>query len=215
MYGDFMMMVDDEIGKVLAALEEAGMEEDTLVIFTSDNGPVWFGQDVEKFKHASSGPFRGMKADAWEGGHRMPFLARWPAQTPAGSTSERTISFTDVLATFADLVGEPLPESAGPDSFSFLSTLKGEAQEDRSPLVLESAKKLMTIRKGDWKFIEGRGSGGFSERYTKAPVDGPPAQLYNLSKDPGEKNNLFDSYPELVAELRTAMREIIDSGRSR
>lgn len=215
MYGDFMMMVDDEIGKVLGALEEAGMEEDTLVIFTSDNGPVWFEQDVEKFDHASSGPFRGMKADAWEGGHRMPFLVRWPAQTPAGSTSERTISFTDILATFAEIVGESLSESAGPDSFSFLATLKGEAQEERAPLVLESAKRLMTVRKGDWKFIEGRGSGGFSERYAKAPVDGPPAQLYNLKDDPGESNNLFESNPEMVAELRAAMKEIIESGRSR
>ncbi|MEM6916525.1 MAG: arylsulfatase, partial [Verrucomicrobiota bacterium] len=142
MYGDFMMMVDDEIGKVLAALESQGMTEDTLIIFTSDNGPVWFGQDVEKFGHASSGPLRGMKADAWEGGHRMPFLVRWPEVVETGGTSDRTISFTDVLATFAEMVGEPLSETAGPDSFSFLPTLRGELQEPRVPIVLESAKKL-------------------------------------------------------------------------
>lgn len=215
MYGDFMMMVDDEIGKVLVALAKAGMEEETLVIFTSDNGPVWFEQDVEKFEHASSGPFRGMKADAWEGGHRMPFLVRWPGMAAAGSETDRTVSFTDVLATLAEITGESLSDTSGPDSFSFLSTLKGESQESRAPVVMESAKKLMTIRRGDWKFIEGRGSGGFSERYIKAPVDGPPAQLYNLDNDPGETKNLYDAYPELVAELRAEMQTIIESGRSR
>lgn len=215
MYGDFMMMVDDEIGKVLGALAKAGMEEDTLVIFTSDNGPVWFEQDVEKFEHASSGPFRGMKADAWEGGHRMPFLVRWPGMAAAGSETDRTVSFTDVFATLAEITGESLSDSAGPDSFSFLQTLKGESQESRAPVVMESAKKLMTIRRGDWKFIEGRGSGGFSERYTKAPVDGPPAQLYDLKSDPGEIRNLYEAYPEVVAELRAEMKLIIESGRSR
>ncbi len=215
MYGDFMMMVDDEIGKVLSALSEAGMEEDTLVIFTSDNGPVWFEQDVEKFDHASSGPFRGMKADAWEGGHRMPFLVRWPGVAKAGSETDRTVSFTDVLATLAEITGEALSESAGPDSFSFLPTLKGDAQAPRAPVVMESAKGLMVIRRGDWKFIEGRGSGGFSERYTKAPVDGPPAQLYDLKVDPGEMDNLYESHLEVVAELRAEMKTIIESGWSR
>lgn len=217
MYGDFMMMVDDEIGKVMDALEAAEMEKDTLVIFTSDNGPVWFGQDVEKFGHASSGPFRGMKADAWEGGHRMPFLVRWPAVTESGSVSDHTISFTDVYATFAEMLGETMAENAGPDSFSFLPTLKGGAQEARAPIVLESAKKLMTIRRGDWKFIEGRGSGGFSERYAGLSVskEEPPAQLYHLADDPGETNNLYTEKSELVAELRAEMKRIIESGRSR
>ncbi|MEM1443203.1 MAG: arylsulfatase [Verrucomicrobiota bacterium] len=217
MYGDFMMMVDDEIGKVLAALDSKGIKEDTLVIFSSDNGPVWFGQDVEKFGHASSGLFRGMKADAWEGGHRMPFLVSWPAAIEAGSVSHRTISFTDVLATFAEMVGESLSENAGPDSFSFLPTLKGETQEPRTPIVLESAKKLMTIRQGDWKFIEGKGSGGFSERYggDETAKESAPAQLYDLKKDPGEIKNLYAEEPEVVAELRAEMKRIIEEGRSR
>lgn len=217
MYGDFMMMVDDEVKKVLAALEGAGMQENTLVIYTSDNGPVWFEQDVKKFGHASSGPFRGMKADAWEGGHRMPFLVRWPGVVAAGSESDRTISFTDILATLADIVGESLPEAAGPDSFSFLPALRGEPEKARPPVVMESAKKLMTIRRGDWKLIEGRGSGGFSERYAgdRSGEAGPPAQLYNLKEDPGETANLYESHPELVAALRAEMETIVASGRSR
>ncbi|MEE8307058.1 MAG: sulfatase-like hydrolase/transferase, partial [Gammaproteobacteria bacterium] len=105
MYGDFMAMVDYMIGRVLKALEDTGMEEETLVIFSSDNGPVWYDTDVQRLGHDSSGGMRGMKGDAYEGGHRMPFIVRWPGQVTPGSVSNQTISFTDVLATFAAVTG--------------------------------------------------------------------------------------------------------------
>ena len=125
LYGDFLMMVDHEIGRVLAALNSAGMLENTLLVFASENGPVWYPADTARFGHDSAGGLRGMKADAWEAGHRMPFIVRWPGTVGAGSVSDQTISFTDVLATLTDVVGRDLPAGAGPDSFSFLPALKG------------------------------------------------------------------------------------------
>ena len=113
MYGDFTMMVDHMIGRVLAALDKAKMTDDTLVIFSSDNGPVWYENDVERFGHDSSGGLRGMKADAWECGHRMPFIVRWPGSVAAGTVSDRLICFTDLLATFGELVETELTDDAG------------------------------------------------------------------------------------------------------
>ncbi len=209
MYGDFMTMVDDEIGKVLSALEDAGMTEDTLVLFTSDNGPVWYEEDVERLSHDSSGGFRGMKADAWEAGHRMPFIIRWPQAVEAGSVADKTISFTDLLATLAELTGGDLTENGGPDSYSFLSTLKGEASRERPPVVMQSGRRLMTIRSGEWKLIEGKGSGGFTKVPAEALKGEPEGQLYNLAKDPGEENNLFEEMPEVVDRLRSEMAEVV------
>ncbi|MEM9281185.1 MAG: arylsulfatase [Verrucomicrobiota bacterium] len=215
MYGDFMTMVDDEVGKVLAALEAAGMTDNTLVLFTSDNGPVWYEEDVERLAHDSSGGYRGMKADAWEAGHRMPFIVRWPGVVEAGTLAEKTISFTDLYATLADVVGEELGKEAGPDSFSFLETLEGGTCPERAPVVMESGRKLMTIRWGDWKLIEGQGSGGFS-KIEKADLAGEPAgQLYDLSQDPGETKNRYEELPEVVERLRSRMEEIVSAGRSR
>ena len=125
MYGDFTAMVDHMIGRVLTALEESGMKDDTLVIFSSDNGPVWYAKDTERYDHNSTGGMRGMKGDAYDGGHRMPFIVRWPGNVQAGSVTDQVICFTDVLATFADVTGAELPKGQGPDSFSFLNALKG------------------------------------------------------------------------------------------
>ena len=111
MYGDFMMMVDNEIGRVLNALEATEMDEDTMVIFTSDNGPVWYDEDVTRFDHDSSGGLRGMKSDAWEAGHRMPFIVRWPGEVKKGSVSDHLICFTDLMATFAEMHDVTLPLS--------------------------------------------------------------------------------------------------------
>ncbi len=232
MYGDFLMMVDHEIGRVLDSLDEAEIAKDTLVIFTSDNGPVWYDHDVERFGHDSSGGLRGMKSDAWEAGHRMPFIVRWPGEVKAGSASDQLVCFTDFLATFADIHDVNLPREAGPDSFSFLPALKGKKRgtsANRESVVMKSGSGgLMTIRSGDWKFIEGRGSGGFSGRGGRDPLasgddsgnskpadSGPEAQLYLMSKDIGETKNLFEKKPEIVSRLRKEMAEIVDSGRSR
>jgi arylsulfatase A-like enzyme len=215
-YGDFLMMVDQEIGRVIAALRSAGMLDSTLLVFASDNGPVWYPADAARFGHDSAGGLRGMKGDAWEGGHRMPFIVRWPGTVGAGTVCAQTISFTDVLATMADVAGRHLPDGAGPDSFSFLPALKGGTFQ-RAPIVMQSsADGFMTIRSGRWKLIEGLGSGGFSRpsRITPGPGD-PAGQLYDLDADPAETANRFASEPAVVERLRAEMRRLVEAGRSR
>lgn len=212
MYGDFAMMVDANVGRVLDSLQSVGMADDTLVVFTSDNGPVWYDTDVRRFKHDSSGGLRGMKSDAWECGHRMPFIVRWPGTVDKGSIAPQTISFVDLFATIADVVEKPLAENAAPDSFSFLNVLKG-TQPVREPvrkhLALKSGGGLKTIRSGNWKLIAGLGSGGFSEprrvKPGKSPIRG---QLYNMADDPGETKNLYGEHPEIVAQLSKTLQQI-------
>lgn len=213
MYGDFLMMVDAEISRVLATLEKEGMAENTLLVFSSDNGPVWYDEDVHRFGHDASGGFRGMKGDAWEAGHRMPFIVRWPGQVKAGSESDQLVGFPDVMATLAELTGTELPRDSHPDSYSFLPVLLG-SQPDDQPVrpfwLMESANGTMVIRSGEWKLIDQLGSGGFSKpgRIEPGPGD-PPGQLYDLSKDPGESNNLFDQKPEIVERLKKEMARTI------
>jgi arylsulfatase A-like enzyme len=216
-YGDFLMMVDHEIGRVRSALASAGVLDHTLLVLASDNGPVWYPTDAARFGHESSGGLRGMKGDAWEGGHRMPFIVRWPGTVAAGSVCDQTVAFTDLLETLADVVGTVLPDGAGPDSFSFLPALKGRGFE-RPPLVMQSGGGggLMTIRSGRWKLIEGLGSGGFSQPAKIQPGPGEPeGQLYDLQADLAETTNRFAGEPQVVARLRAEMRRLVAAGRSR
>lgn len=219
MYGDFLVMVDTMIGRVLDAMDRARMTDNTLVIFSSDNGPVWYDTDVTRFGHDSSGGLRGMKGDAWENGHRMPFVARWPGKVRAGSVTDQTICFTDMLATFAAIVDADLPAGAGPDSFNIEPVLLGRQPEDkaiRGPVVIPSANGTMTIRSGPWKLITSLGSGGFSKPGRIKPVSGgPEGQLYNLAEDRGETNNLYLQKPATVKRLMTELDQIRTSGRSR
>ena len=212
MYGDFAMMVDHNVGQVLQALTAAGMDDNTLVLFSSDNGPVWYDTDTQKYDHDSSGGLRGMKSDAWEGGHRMPFLVRWPGFVKPGSRTDQTVSFVDVMATMGDLLGTGLPDGAGPDSYSFFNVLTGLQPEDwpvRRDLVLKSGGGHMTIRSGPWKYIDKLGSGGFSKPRREDPAPGQPnGQLYNLVDDPGETNNLLAAEPKRAAQLLRRMQGI-------
>lgn len=215
LYGDFVSMVDAQIGRVLTALDESKMADDTLLIFTSDNGPVWREADVEKFGHRSTGGLRGMKADAWEGGHRMPMIVRWPGRVEKGSTSDQLVCFTDFLATFASVMGSQLPEDAGPDSVSFLpALLSSEADEPsvREQFVMQAGSRpsMMTIRRGDWKLVTQLGSGGFSDPQRVDPEPGgPEGQLYNLADDLGETNNVYLQYPALVSRLKAHLAEAV------
>lgn len=219
LYGDFMMMVDAEIGRVLQTLASHGMDRDTLVIFTSDNGPVWYDRDVERFGHDSAGGLRGMKADAWEAGHRMPFIVRWPGKVAERSKSDQLLCFTDLLATFADMLDVPLPADAGPDSFSFLPSLLGETggkTETRDAIVMRSGGGHEVVRRGRWKLINALGSGGFSDPRRIEPTEGDPqGQLYDLENDLGETTNLYDQHPEIVRELEAYRQRVQQSGRSR
>jgi arylsulfatase A-like enzyme len=216
MYGDFVQMVDAEVGRVLKALDEAGMAQDTLLVFTSDNGPVWSPADVARFGHDAAGGWRGMKGDAWEAGHRMPFIVRWPGQVKAASESKQTICFTDLLATFADVCGATPGGGAGPDSFSFLPVLLGKHPETkpiRGPILMQAGStEAMMIRSGDWKLIDQLGSGGFTKPSKIKPEPGDPAgQLYNLREDPAEVHNRYLEQPEIVARLKAEMKRIVES----
>ena len=220
LYGDFVMMVDAQVGRILSALDKHGIAKDTLVLFSSDNGPVWYDKDKQKFGHDSSGGLRGMKADAWEGGHRMPFVARWPTRVKPGSVTGQTICFTDVMATLAAICGTPLPDNAGPDSFSFLPVLDGIQPEEkpiRPPLVLQAGRnKTMLVRSGEWKLVLGDGTGGLSGSGKSKPAAVESiVQLYNLREDPGETTNQAERHQEKVAELQAIRRDILDRGRSR
>lgn len=219
LYGDFMEMVDAKVGEVLHALEETGMARETLVIFTSDNGPVWYERDINRFNHDSSGGLRGIKGDAYEGGHRMPFIVRWPGMIAPGSVSDQTISFTDLLATFAAIVDAGLPGDAGDDSFNLLPVLVGEQPEEepiRPPVVSTSSRGVRAIQDGRWKLIEEElGSGGFSDPSHIEPGPGDPGgQLYNLEEDPEETVNLWSAHPGVVKRLKELLERYDREGHS-
>jgi arylsulfatase A-like enzyme len=216
--GDFTMQVDVAVGQVLAALDKLKLSDNTLVLFTSDNGAPWTADDIKKFGHRSNGTWRGQKADIWEAGHRVPFIVRWPGKVKPGSTSEQTICLTDVLATCAAIADTKLPENAGEDSVSFLPALVNDKLDKplREATVHHSGSGLFAIRQGDWKWIDGLGSGGFSAPRTEKPQPGGPAgQLYNLADDPQEQKNLYADKPEMVAKLKTLLQQYRDKGQSR
>ena len=216
-YGDFVAQVDAAIGTVLDALSRAGVDDNTLVLVTSDNGAHWLPSDIQEYGHRANGALRGQKADIWEGGHRVPFIARWPGRVTPGSSSEETVSLADMLATVADLVGASIPPGAGEDSYSLLPILLGKELESplREATVHHSLSGVFAIRQGPWKLILGRGSGGFSEPQSIEPAPGEPeGQLYNLDNDPGETANLYLDRPDIVARLRTLLSRYRDSGRS-
>jgi arylsulfatase A len=207
MYGDFVMQVDAVVGNVVAALDKANMSDNTLVFFSSDNGPVWYDKDEEKFDHVSTGPLKGMKGDSWEGGHRMPFIAKWPQGIEAGSVNDHLVSFADLLATFAELVdSKPIPEGSGEDSISFLSGMIGEKVPSSRRTIIHDTN---TIRNGDWKLITQLGSGGFSppRRIKPEPGSRLTGQLYNLREDIGETKNRFLEYPEIVERLKAKLEK--------
>jgi arylsulfatase A-like enzyme len=217
-YGDYVAQVDDVVGQVLRKLDALGLAGETLAIFTSDNGPVWYAEDVAKYGHASAGPLRGMKADVWEGGHRMPFAARWPGRIKAGSVTDEMICFTDMMATFAEIAGAKLPENAGDDSLSILPLLQGggSAGPVRETMVLQSGNGLFAIRHKQWKLILGPSSGGFSQAGAPKPGPGAPAgQLYDLRADLAEQRNLYQEKPEIVAELTALLEAQRKAGQTR
>jgi arylsulfatase A-like enzyme len=218
-YADFVLQTDALVGDVLAALGAQGLAEDTLVIFTADNGcsPQAGTAALEAKGHFASAQLRGYKADIWEGGHRVPFFARWPGRVPAGRTSDQLICHTDLLATMADLLGERLPDDAGEDSVSLLPALLGR---DRAPLreavVHHSINGAFAIRQGAWKLALAPGSGGWGKPGdAEARRAGLPAvQLYDLARDLGETRNLEAERPEVVARLTALLEGYVTRGRS-
>jgi len=218
-WGDFVMQVDSTVGRVMQAVKARGLAENTLFIVTSDNGATP-GADFATLKkkgHDPSYQYRGHKADIFEGGHRVAFLARWPAVIRPGTTSDRTICHTDLLATAAEIVGVQLPAAAGEDSVSILPLLDGSGDDPvRQATVHHSVNGSFAIRRGRWKLCFCPGSGGWSHpRPPRARQDKLPAvQLFDLSKDVAESENLSEEHPEVVSELSALMQRYIDRGRS-
>ncbi|MFK8110657.1 MAG: sulfatase-like hydrolase/transferase [Rubripirellula sp.] len=228
-YGDFVMETDDCVGAVLSALSEIEQDENTLVLFTSDNGGLWHqwdpseaddvqsyrptprGKYTKQFGHQSNARLRGTKADIWEGGHRVPFMVRWPGKVAAGQTCDQVIELNDVLATIAHVTQTPLPEGAGQDSRDFHRLLEGSKKPVRRFAIHHSLRGEFAIRQGNWKLIRNRGSGGFSlPRKLVAKEREPRGQLYDLAQDPSETQNRWNENPQLVDRMTIALGDVVD-----
>lgn len=218
-YGDFVMQVDDTVGQVLAALERNGLTENTLVIFTSDNGcsPEAKYKELEEKGHDPSYIYRGHKADIYEGGHRVPFFAKWPDQIKRGSITNRPVSLGDLMATAADVLDVSLAPEDAVDSVSMVPLFdREEAKYMRTDIVHHSINGAFAITEGDWKLALCAGSGGWSApragRHDMSKL--PSVQLFNLREDPGERNNVQAEYPEIVKNLTEKLQGYVDAGRS-
>jgi arylsulfatase A len=210
-YGDFVAQVDAVVGQIVAALERNGQMDKTLVIVTSDNGSHWRPRDIEQFGHRANGPYRGMKADVHEGGHRVPLIVRLPGDASSDTVRPVLVGLNDMYATIAELIGHTLADDEAPDSVSFWWALTGEDSTNigRTQLVHHSADGMFAIRAGDWKLIDGLGSGGFTQpRRVKAEEDGAKGQLFNLALDPAEKSDVYMDHPDIVDQLTKKLRAV-------
>ncbi|MBN8421254.1 MAG: arylsulfatase [Verrucomicrobia bacterium] len=217
-YGDFVMQTDDVAVAVAEALERNGMAENTLVLLTSDNGcSKAAGIDkLAKQGHLVSANMRGSKADIWDGGHRIPFMVRWPGQIAAGSTCDQLICLVDFFATTAEIIGQPVPAGSCEDSVSFLPALKGRPiVSTRHGVIHHSISGHFAYRQGPWKLALAKGSGGWSSPNEKQmPASAPKGQLYDMQHDLGETTNLFETKPEIVNQLLDLLKADIERGRS-
>ena len=210
-YADFVMETDAVVGRIVDTIKKSGEANNTLVLFTSDNGcaPYVGVAEMEAKGHFPSGPLRGYKSDVWEGGHRVPFIVHWPDLVEPGQVCRQLVHQADLLATCAEIVGVKLPQNAGEDSVSFLSLLEGGDEDVREMAVSQSSRGLLAIRKGPWKLIFGPGSGGWGKGR-----DEHPAQLYHLGNDLAESENLYADEPDVVADLTAFMEKRVLKGRS-
>lgn len=226
-YGDLVMQIDWTVGEVLEAIKKNDIEDNTIVFYTSDNGSYMYRINEDQPDHLddesvqgyhpdrrqSNYIWRGTKADIYEGGHRVPFIVRWPGIVKKGSTNANTICITDIFSTIADISRITYSEDAGEDSFSFLPLLKGQKSHERPPVIHHSVNGTFSIRHGKWKMIFAVGSGG-----RQKPVGKPfekPYQLYNLEKDPSERHNVIEDNPEVVEILTNYVERIRSAGTSR
>lgn len=220
-YGDWVVEVDWSVGQIMDALERTGQAENTLLVFTSDNGsPARSGENmagpptsVRKYGHNPSYIYRGIKADIWEGGHRVPFLVRWPDRVRAGAVNDEPICHVDLMATFAAVTGYDLPDTTAVDSYNILRAFEEtpHAEPLRGAIVHHSVGGMFSIRRGPWKLIAGKGSGGWTKTDTS---NDPPGQLYDMREDVREQHNRYDERPEIVAELEALLRQYKEEGRS-
>ncbi len=216
-YGDFVVQVDDAAGQVLRAIEETGQAGNTVVIFASDNGARWTPEMIARYRHRSNAGWRGMKADIWDGGHRVPFLARWPGRIRPGSTSAEIGCLTDLFGTVAGVLGTRLPRDGAEDSFNLLPLMTGKASRSpREAVVHHSSQGMFSIRDRNWKLVLGHGSGGFTPpvKVETKPGD-PPGELYDMRTDPGETRDLYTERPDVVKRLTGLLERYRAEGHSR
>ncbi len=217
-YGDFVMQTDHAVGEISAALERNGFADNTLVIFTSDNG-CSKAAGIDKLAeqgHLVSAHLRGSKADLWDGGHRIPFIVRWPGNVAPGSSSDQLICLTDLFATLGEIVAAQTPDQSAQDSVSFLPALSGEKiTSTRSGVIHHSVSGHFAYRQGKWKLLLAKASGGWTSPTEKqAADDAPKAQLYDMSTDVGEERNLYAEKPAVAERLLMLLEADIERGRS-
>ena len=222
-YGDFVIETDAMVGKVLAALKKQGFADNTIVIFTADNGPETAAfQRLEKFNQWSSGKYRGVKRDIYEGGHRVPFIVRWPGQIRAGSKSDEVVSQVDFAATFASVVGYNLGNDEAIDSYNLLPALKGDDYKRplRTATVQNTSANRFALRQGDWVLIDA--PSGSAKKESKSYLQhfgleayprNNPGLLFNLKNDPRQSKNLYAEHPEKVKSMRGLLKRYIDGER--
>jgi arylsulfatase A-like enzyme len=217
-YGDFVMQTDHVVGEISKALNRHNLTDNTLFIFSSDNGCSKAAgiESLARQGHKVSAHMRGSKADIWDGGHRVPFIVRWPGVVKAGSTSDQLICLTDFFATVVEVTGSKTPGESCEDSVSFLPALRGEdIVSSRQGVIHHSISGHFAYRQGPWKLILARGSGGWSSpKENQVAKEAPEAQLYNLDEDPGERNNLYLDKPEVAQGLLKQLEADVNGGRS-
>jgi arylsulfatase A-like enzyme len=224
-HGDFIHELDYIVGELMKTLERLGKADNTVVLFSSDNGPEVTSVINMRadYGHDGARPWRGVKRDQWEGGHRVPFIVRWPGKIAAGSTSDQTVCLTDIMATCAAITGTVMPDNAAEDSFDILPLLLGnESGGQVRPFTLHQTISLaLAISRGPWKYLDHKGSGGNNYNNPELkpfalPDNAPdaPGQLYNLETDPGETVNLYYKNPEIVSELKALLEKSKAEGRS-
>jgi arylsulfatase A len=220
-YGDFVVQTDAEAGRILRALEENGFADNTLVVFSSDNGPEKYAYPrIRKHGHRSAGPLRGVKRDLYEGGHRVPFLVKWPGKVKPGSVSDALVSQVDLFATIAAVVGRELSRDIAEDSHNLLPLLEGKGPGPRRSIVHNTLPDAYAVRDGDWVLIAGKSGAHIPpppsfEKENGYSADTHPGELYNLREDLAQKNNLYAKHPEKVKELTRLLQSIRAKGQVR
>jgi arylsulfatase A len=213
-YGDFIFDIDDAVKQIKNALVRKGIDGNTMLVFSSDNGGYWPQEEIELFAHDSNQGRKGQKGDVWDGGHRIPLIISWPGKIKEAVACHQLVSLTDFFATLCDLTAQKPEANQGEDSFSFWHVLNGNTEKEvRESMVHHSSGGYYGIRIDGWKFIDGLGSGGFSHPSKLTPErNGPVGQLYNLKEDALESTNLFFQYPKKVTEMKALMEEVIEKG---
>lgn len=208
--GDSVCVVDWAVGQIASLLDELDIAEETLFVVTSDNGAELSDVDGQTYGHRANGSWRGRKADIFEGGHREPFIARWPRRIPAGTVTSELIGLIDLLPTIAAAAGAPVPEKAAEDALDVLGVLTGKAPHSpRATLVHHSLGAMFSLRQQRWKLVMGTGSGGFSQPVGRpSHKASPEGQLYDLERDPGETENLWYAHPEVIRPMYDTLKQI-------